>query len=177
MIKPITILLLGAFAFNAEAQTQPLTSTTQPFGKIDKSDLEMTSCDFEKDANAEILFDKGSVYFTPDYDMVFERHTRIKILNEKGKDQGNIRIEYSGGDRSEFISNIQAETINSDNGVVAITKVDKKQMYTQSVDKIITALSFAFPDVKAGSVIEYKYSITTSYLDDFPDWFFQNDIP
>jgi hypothetical protein len=177
MNKFFTLLLFCAVSLSVNAQAQPSVPTTQPFGKIDKADLEMTSCDFEKDANAEILFDKGSIYFTAEYDMVFERHIRIKILNEKGKDEGNIRIEYAGGDQSEYLSNVQAETINSDNGVIAITKVEKKLLYTQTIDKIYKALTFAFPDVRAGSVIEYKYSITTSYLDDFPDWFFQNDIP
>jgi len=166
------LLSLCVFVFSVNAQTQPPVPTTQPFGKIDKSDLEMTACDFEKDANAEVLFDKGTVYFTPDYDLVYERHIRIKIFNDKGKDEGNIRVEYSGGDRSEFISNVQAETINLDNGAIAMTKVDKKQIYNQSVDKITTALTFAFPDVKPGSVIEYKYSITTENVADFPDWFF-----
>src|ERR1700753_32954 len=116
------------------AQTQPVYSgpTTQAFGKVDEADLTMTSCDFEKDANAEVLFDKGSVYFTADYDMVFERHRRVKIFNDKAKDEANVVIEYYGGDKSQFLSGVQAETINSNNGVVEITKVDKKQMFTQS---------------------------------------------
>jgi len=168
--------MLLAIALPAKSQTQPAPEA-QPYGKIDKADLEMTSCDFEKDANAEILFDKGSVYFTNDYDMVFERHTRIKIFNDNGKNEANIRIEYSGGDRSEFISNVQAETINENNGAIQVTKVDKKLMYTQPLDKIETTLTFSFPDVKAGSVIEFKYAITTPYLDNFPDWYFQNNIP
>jgi hypothetical protein len=166
-----------AAVFPVNAQTPYTGPTTQPFGKVDKADLEMTSCDFEKDASAEVLFDKGDVYFTPQNEMVFERHVRIKIFNDKGKNQGSIRMEYFGGDRSEFLTSVQAETINMENGVMQITKVDKKQMFTQPVDKIVTAFSFAFPNVKAGSIIEYKYALTSPYLNFFPDWYFQSDIP
>jgi hypothetical protein len=149
--------------------------TTQDFGKVDMADLTMTSCGFEKDANAEILFDKGSVYVSDA--LVFERHIRIKIFNENAKDQANIRIEYFGGDHYEFLDGVQAETINADNGKIVITKVDKKQMFTQSIDRARTVLTFAFPDVKPGSILEYKYAINSPSYGDFPDWYFQNDIP
>ena len=177
MNKFFNLLIVSLFCIFIKVQAQNVAPTTQAYGKVDKADLDLTSCDFEKDAKAEVLFDKGTVYFTPDYDLVFERHIRIKIFTEEGKNYGSIRIEYRGGDRSEYVSNFQGETINSDNGVVKVTKIDKKQMFTQSVDKIMSVLSFAFPEVKAGSIIEYKYSITTPYLSLFPDWYFQREIP
>src|ERR1700733_1868102 len=179
MKKLFTFLLsLSIIAPALRAQNvQPYTGpTTQAFGKVDQADLDMTSCDFEKDANAEILFDKGSVYLGSDA-LVFDRHVRIKIFNEKGKGQANVKIEYYGGNHYEYLDKVQAETINSDNGKMVITKVDKKQMFTQSIDRARTVLSFAFPDVKPGSIIEFKYSINSPSLGDFPDWYFQNDIP
>ncbi|MDF2434413.1 MAG: hypothetical protein JWP44_4044 [Mucilaginibacter sp.] len=164
-------------SFCVNAQTQPVVPPTQPFGKIDKADLEMKACDFEKDANAEVLFDKGSVYFTPDYDLVLERHVRTKIFNDKGNDEANVRIEYFGGDRSEYITGVQAQTINLNNGNVEITRVDKKLIYTQTVDKLRMALVFSFPNVKPGSVVEFKYTLTAQSVADFPDWYFQAHIP
>ncbi|MDB5139054.1 MAG: hypothetical protein JWR12_970 [Mucilaginibacter sp.] len=164
-------------SFCVNAQTQPVVTPTQPFGKIDKADLEMKSCDFEKDANAEILFDKGSIYFSPDYDLILERHVRTKIFNDKGNDEANVRIEYFGGDRSEYITGVQAETINLNNGNIEITKVDKKLIYTQTVDKLRTALVFSFPNVKPGSIVEFKYTLTAQSVSDFPDWYFQAHIP
>ena len=175
MNKFFTLLFLCMLALSAKSQTQPVPAT-QAFGKIDKSDIEMTSCDFEKDANAEILFDKGDVYFTPQYNLVFERHLRIKIFNDQGKGYANIRIGYLGGDRSENITDIQAETINLTDGSIEITKVDKKLIYKQTIDRIRTALAFSFPNVKAGSVVEYKYALTT-HVNNFPAWYFQNNIP
>ncbi|MDB5024116.1 MAG: hypothetical protein JWP78_1871 [Mucilaginibacter sp.] len=45
MNKFFTLLFLGTLSVTANAQTVP---STQPFGKIDKADLEMKACDFEK---------------------------------------------------------------------------------------------------------------------------------
>lgn len=177
MLKSITTLFLCLFVFLLKAQTPAPVPTTQQFGKIDKADLEMKACDFEKDANAEVLFDKGTVYFDNEYNLIFDRHIRIKIFNDNGKDQANIKIPFYAGNQLEYLSSVQAETFNLNNGAVEISKVDKKLIYTQKINKFRSAVVFAFPNVKAGSIIEYKYSITTSSIDDFPDWYFQTDIP
>jgi len=49
----ITATISGLIAIAQSPQTVP---TTQSYGKVDKADLELKACDFEKDANAEILF-------------------------------------------------------------------------------------------------------------------------
>ena len=180
MIKLLSLFLLCVFAQVASAQTSPSNMPeTMPYGKVDKADLEMTACDFEKDANAEILFDKGTVYFDQQYNLIYERHKRIKIFNDNGKDEGSIQIEYLGGSRTEYISNIQAQTINISSGAIQIEKVDKKLIYTKPVNKYVQLVSFAFPNVKPGSVLEYKYTITVvfPYIFLFPDWYFQSNLP
>jgi hypothetical protein len=55
---------------------------TQPFGTIDVSDLKMTSCDFEKGAHAEVLFDAADIYYD-DRGAAMDQHKRVKIFNEK----------------------------------------------------------------------------------------------
>jgi hypothetical protein len=174
MRKAFTLLLLCVAVSAVNAQTTP---TTQPYGKIDIADLEMKACDFEKSANAEVLFNKSNVYFNNNYDIVTEIHKRVKIFNDNGKDNANVRIEFYGGDRSEYISGIQAQTINLTNGVPEIVKVDKKQIFTETIDRSRTATVFSFPNVKPGSVIEYKYSIVSNNIGNFPDWYFQTSIP
>jgi hypothetical protein len=177
MNKIFTLLFVGSLVFTAKAQTPADAPTAQAFGKIDKADLELKACDFEKDANAEILFDKGNVYFDQSYNIVTDRHKRIKIFNDNGKSEANIRIEYYSANRAEYISGLQAQTINQNNGVVEITKVDKKQIFTEVVDKYYSAMVFSFPNVKPGSVIEFKYHLTAASIADFPDWYFQSHLP
>ncbi len=177
MKKLFILFALGSLATLAHAQTTTPAPTTQAFGKVDKADLEMTACDFEKGANAEVLFNKGSVFFDQDYNIVLERHIRIKIFNENGKDEGSMKIRYWGGNRAQYISNVQAETINLNNGVVEITKVDKKQIFYQPVNKYLTEMALAFPNVKPGAIIELKYLLTANNIGNFPDWYFQTNIP
>lgn len=174
-IFPLITLMLG-LAASASSQT-PVIAAIQPYGKVDKADLELKACDFEKDANAMILFDKGDVYFDQTFNIVETRHKRIKIFNDNGKKEANVRIEFYSANRLEYITNLQAETINLTDGKVEITKLDKKQLFTEVVDKWTSACVFTLPNVKPGSIIEYKYEWNTISYSNFPDWYYQADIP
>jgi hypothetical protein len=173
MNKLYTLVFLCLLTAYTSAQTKP----TQAFGKIDIADMQLKNCDFEKDANAEVLFDKGTVSLTVSNELIFERHIRIKIFNNKAKDEANIRIKFWGGRQIEMLGSLQAETINLNNGNIEFTRVDKKLIYNKIIDKSRSETVFAFPNVQPGSVIEYKYAITSKSVANFPDWYFQNDIP
>ena len=131
----------------------------------------MTSCPFEKDANAEILFDKGVMRFESGLSM--ERHIRIKIFTYSGKKNAEIRFMY----HPEFlagkaIGNLEAETINLEDNKIVITPLDQAQIYTEKLNKNFSALVFTFPNVKPGSIIEYKFNCYPQ-----KDWFFQSNLP
>jgi len=172
MNKYFATLLLSIFIGFAKAQTP---EPTDPYGKVNQADLDLKTCDFEKDANAEILFDKAKVIHDGNVD-VMERHIRIKILNDFGKDFGNVRVEYFSYMGATAINDLQAETINYENGKTVITQLDKKSVYSEKTDKYLSTLVFALPDVKVGSIIEYKYryALNNAY---FPTWYFQSNIP
>lgn len=163
--------LIGMSVYTADAQDKPTIPQTQPFGKIDQADLELKACDFEKDANAEILFDYGVMDNKSGLPMT--RHTRIKIFNESGKMYGNVELEYPNYNGYETgIGNIKGETINLENGKLEITPLDKKDIYNQRVDKWHSLIRFAMPNVKAGSVIDITYGQFIPAV-----WRFQNFIP
>jgi hypothetical protein len=171
MNKLLTALCLCLLSVNVNAQAP------QKFGKIDKEDLELKSCEFEKDANAEVLFDQGQVYLATNYDLIFERHIRIKIFNDKGKDNANIKIRYWSLDHLEAVTELEAQTINNNNGNPQFTKVERKNIYRKMIDNTRSEVAFAFPDVRPGSVIEYKYTLVSKSIFNFPDWYFQTTIP
>lgn len=177
-MKLFAPLIAAGFTMLQLTATAQVAKPTQPFGKIDKADLELKTCSFEPDANAMVLFEKGDLYFDQDFNIVLEYHKRVKIFNENGKDQANVKINYYGGNHYENVTNLQAETINLEGDKVEITKVDKKQIFSQVIDKAENQFTFSFPNVKAGSVIEYKYvrTVIGSY-NGIPDWFFQAHIP
>ncbi|RYE29229.1 MAG: DUF3857 domain-containing protein [Sphingobacteriaceae bacterium] len=172
-----TVVSLLLLAQICSAQTAQPNVLVQAFGKINQADLDMKQCDFEKDANAMVLFDSANIFFDPDFRIVMERHKRIKIFNSKGADEANIRVEYYGGNKSESIYSVQAETINDNGGKQEFVKIDHKNIYTENIDKNKSALVFSFPQVKPGSIIEYKYRWTANSVSDFPDWYFQSSLP
>jgi len=172
MNKIFTLLALSMFALSANAQSPtPPVKETQPYGQIDTADLTMKACDFEKDANAEVLFDKGEITFG-DYDITCLYHKRIKIFNDKGNENADIKIFYIPA--FQTISDITAETINLNGKIIEYTPVDSKLIYKRKINSFGNAWVFTFPDVKAGAVIEFKYKIKSEFA---PDWKFQSNIP
>jgi hypothetical protein len=148
------------------------------FGKIDKADLEMNSCEFDKDAEAVVLFEKAKLYYDingsePYSEM--QHHVRIKILTDKGLDKANIKLQYQSYLNAEGILNISATTYNLDaSGNIVATKLEKNQVYQKRVTSRTSEQAFSFPAVKVGSIIEYKYTHRGYF---YKNWFLQKSIP
>jgi Domain of Unknown Function with PDB structure (DUF3857) len=151
------------------------------FGKIEKADLEMTDCEYDKGAVAYKLIDRGNLYYdrgTDFFKMVVQRRTRIKILKDKGMDYANVKIPYYSRNNDQKMIDIDAYTYNLDaGGNVVATKVEKSSIYTQKLSKNYTQVTIAFPQVKVGSVIEYRYRIDRENIGYIEDWYFQDEIP
>jgi len=177
MKKIVSLIFLCACSYVAGAQTSTIP-TVEPYGKVNQADLEMKQCDFEKDANAEVLIDVGNIYYGGDLNTIInEAYRRIKIFNDNGKDQADIHIRYRNENHLEYITGIEAETINLVDGRPEVTKLDKKQIFTKAIDKQWSEISFTFPNVKPGCIIEYKYKWNTNRFWNMPMWYFQDKIP
>jgi hypothetical protein len=151
------------------------------YGKIDKSDLQLKECEFDKGAEAYNLISYGDVHYTvvgENFNIITERRTRIKILKEKGLDEANIKIKFYSKLNFESINSISGLTYNLDNsGDVVITKLEKSSIYTKKIDNQYSEVSFSLPNVKVGSVIEFKYTDIKKSIAALDDWYFQDDIP
>ncbi|HWH63282.1 MAG TPA: hypothetical protein VNS50_08415, partial [Ginsengibacter sp.] len=99
------------------------------YGKVDKSDLLLKECEFDKDADAYKLLDFGDVrYVSGKYVFRIEtkRRIRIKILKDKALDRANIKIKFYSKSNFESINDISGVTYNLDNsGNIVTTKLDK----------------------------------------------------
>ncbi|MDP4262982.1 MAG: DUF3857 domain-containing protein [Bacteroidota bacterium] len=147
-----------------------------PFGKVDKADLLMKECDFDNKAEALVLVDEAQMdYILGSEGMEMKKRVRIKILSDRGFERANIHLPYESGKDGEQISNLEAQTYNLDpGGNIIVTKVDKKLIYDKKLNKRESEKVFTFPEVKAGSVIEYTYKESGLGL---IDWYFQETIP
>ncbi|TDX01688.1 DUF3857 domain-containing protein [Dinghuibacter silviterrae] len=151
------------------------------YGKIDKDDLTMTTCDFDPEADAVVLIKTGETTFVLNGQPYLQTayRFRIKILKDKGVEHANIKIHYYSKDRWDEIDNISGETYNLDAaGNIVKSKLDKANIYNKALDKTYSEIAFTLPDVKKGSVIEYKYLKVSKDFGDIDNWYFQyEDMP
>ena len=151
------------------------------YGKIDKADLLLKECEFDKDAEAYTLLNYGDVHYNiigSDFGIITDRRTRIKILKEKGLDEANIKIRFYSKSDYENIRSISGSTYNLDNsGNVVTTKLEKSSVFIKKINNKISEVSFTMPNVKVGSVIEYKYTDEKKSIGNLDDWYFQDNIP
>ena len=176
-MKNLLILAAALIIFNSlPAQKNKNKDNNIPaFGNVDKAELEMKECEFDKNAEAEVLFDKGELVYIIGYGIDLERHIRIKILTDKGRDRADIHLRYHSWQNDEDVRDISAQTYNLDaSGNMVVTKIDKKQVFEKKLNKRYSEKVFTFPDVKAGSIIEYKYKLTGAGI---INWYFQRSIP
>jgi hypothetical protein len=151
------------------------------FGKVELSDLSMAKYDKDSTAAALILFDNGTSTFVlsneASFQFVFERHFQKKIFNKSAFDEGNFNFRlYNNARSKEDLRSLKAVTYNLVDGKIVKTKLDNDKIY-RAEGKNFTDLSFAFPDVKDGSIIELSYSIVSDFLGNLRGWDFQYKYP
>ena len=152
------------------------------FGEVTKAELQMTECAFEKGAPAMVIFDEAESSFRlnlgfpshPFFEQTDHR-VRIKIFNEKGFDNANVRIRYPTSSKTVNITHLSAQTYNLDEtGNMVVSKVDKASIFDKAINSRYSEKIFVFPGVKAGSVIEYSYRLDNASRS---EWYFQKSIP
>ena len=132
------------------------------------------------DADAVILLDDGRMEIFGGDQVgfsAFERHTIVRILNNRGQRFANVVIPYSTGSRVE---DIQARTVSPDG---KITLLDEKNIFDVNLFPNYILFSderskiFTLPGVTDGAVVEYRYKLTIPNRMFWHSWRFQNDVP
>lgn len=148
------------------------------WGKFSEDEINLTSVSFEPDAGAVVLFEDGN-YTITNYGYEITSYFRIKILNQSGYKYAEINENYYSN-ASNDLKLTKAQTINFENGKPVISKVTNRDIIIENTDKNDSrkkALKVAFPNVKAGSIIEYELKYKSSSGGYNTPWRFQNEIP
>lgn len=156
-----------------------LTSSAQEmkFGKYSPADIDMTSCEFEPDAGAVVLGEVGRSYFIGSL-LHTSKHFRTKILDNKASDKGNTVIRYyAGNDQQEMITELKAQTMRTEGGKEVVTKLSKNDFFDVDAGNGYKEIRFTFPQVEAGTIMEYEYTLISKNLTFLDGWVFPNDIP
>lgn len=176
-MKNQTLFFVFLFVFNAISAQD----CEYEFGKVGLNDFEYTECPFDKGAEAVVVYDKGVSSFLDrdgNFSVLFKRYVRIKILSDAGAGWANVEIPYyQSNNIYESVYELEAVSYNFENGVVKRTELEKTSCHSEKKNENWMIKKFAIPNVKAGTVIEYRYSIESQYVFNLRDWEFQWRIP
>ena len=170
----IIIRLLFALTFFVSNSQQTIEAT---FGK--PTQLELNKTEFEQFPNwpAVVLYEKGLAKIELLDDELFavnQVHKRIKVLNPEKYDGKTITISYyKGKNTKNRIKNLKAITHNG----ALQTYVSDTQFYKTQPYPNIESISFTFPNVQPGSIIEFQYTLLTQSFFSIDGWEFQGNIP
>ncbi len=172
-MKFIIVFLVAGFS--AEAQEYEL-------GEVTKEELEEKSHPLDPSAGAAILFSKGQTYMVysdnSGFDLVTEVEMKIKIYTKEGYEWANKVIPYYSNESTrEKVDIAKAVTYNLIDGSVKKTKLKSEGEFDEEVNKFWKQKKIVMPDVKEGSIIEYRYTLRSPLIEQFPDWQFQEGIP
>ncbi|MDP5197950.1 DUF3857 domain-containing protein [Flavobacterium sp. DG2-3] len=153
-------------------------------GKVTISELNEKVHPKDSSAPAAILFKKGRTYFGYNKDVGFYANhvceVKIKIYKKEGLSWADQRVRFYIGyeklneDRLEFSD---AVTYNLENGNIVKTKLNNQGEFKTKINKYWKEKTITLPNVKVGSIIEYKYVLKSENLIKFPDFDIQFDIP
>ena len=172
------IIILVFFCFSkSNAQKYEL-------GKVTVAQLQEKVHPKDTSAPAAIIFKKGRTFFTYNNTNGFSvNHVyefKIKIYKKEGLAWADQKVKFYIGyeklneDRLEFS---QAITYNLENGAIVKTKLDNQGTFKKKINKYWNEKTITLPNVKVGSIIEYKYILKTENIVKLPDFEFQYEIP
>jgi hypothetical protein len=152
------------------------------FGKVSKEELEQSKHPLESDATATILYKKHSVRYTYDENKGFiqirEIWYRIKIYSQEGFEYATHEDRfYNNGNTRETASRVDGTTYNVEGGKIVETKLKKEQVFENKINNFLTELKFTMPNIKPGSIVEFKYEISSPFNQSMDEIGCQYEIP
>ncbi|AUD02003.1 transglutaminase-like domain-containing protein [Spirosoma pollinicola] len=180
LLLTVVYVLIGLTAGLAQKISEPIPVVE--FGKIRPAQFASSSVD--STAEAVVLYESGDVSFEVRGMMwvVFTHHVRLLIRRKSAYRRATVELEMRRDDGTihEEMSNLEGYTYNLDDSHVDITPLSlKTARFTEKATKEYWIEKFTMPNVREGSVIEYKYTVKTPFsINRHPQaWRFQRDIP
>jgi phage gp46-like protein len=149
------------------------------WGSVAAEDLQMTVYTPDTTATALVLGDEGYMDVGKDnsgqYEWLLRRHKRIKILSEAALDKyTDVAIFYAHKDGSDHVRQLSAHSIAPDG---TVTEVKKGDIFHEKINEYWSKATFAFPEVKVGSILEYRYEHFSHRVLSPNQWTFRGPLP
>ncbi|PKB17229.1 DUF3857 domain-containing protein [Flavobacterium sp. 5] len=152
-------------------------------GKVSVAELEQKVHPKDSSAVAAVLFKKGETSFeyvqNEGFKVKNEVTMRVKIYRKEGYDWANQEVRFISGSSSikEKVIFSDAVTYNLVAGKIEKTKLKSEGEFQEVVNKYWSKKKITLPNVKEGSVLEFKYTILTNNIGMLKEFNFQTDIP
>jgi len=174
-MKKALILLITFISVTVSAQKYEL-------GKVTIDELKEKQHSVDTSAAAAVLFKKGVTTFDYSYgqgfSIVTEVITKIKIYKKEGVDLANQNIRfYDYNKLKEKVIFTDAVSYNLSDGKIVKSKLKTEGEFDEKINKYWKRKKIAMPDVKVGTIIEFKYRLSSPIYSEFRDWVFQDEIP
>ncbi len=152
------------------------------FGKVSEEELLQKAHPANPDANASILYREVTSEFqysqSSGWYLVLEYFERVKIYKKEGFDWANITIDLYKDSRKDVLKGLRAYTYNlDDKGKVRSVRLGKDGIFEQETTKYLSQTKLTMPDIKEGSVIEYRYRVESPFIFNIDEFRFQETIP
>lgn len=154
------------------------------FSKITAADFATPSEAADSSVDAVYIYDIGETRVTATTGLNIETQVKVRmqIVTEKGKEYANKAVVFYYNPKgaqadNDKISSISAASYNLVDGKVVKTAMSSKYEFKEQIDDHRMRLKFSIPEVKVGSIIEYKYTIISPRYSDIPTWYFQHSEP
>ncbi len=175
----VVLLVFWSGVSTLVAQRGPGSKPPIKWGDIPPAHMAMDHYAADSNAAVVILADYGDVHFADDGSIIFDRHTRIKILSEAGYDWGTVSVPFLATKRrGQKVRNIKGQTFTrGPEGKLVRHKMEKKAIFTEDLDGSLRRKRFTLPALEPGAIIEYKYRVESENPVFLPDWQFQSSEP
>ncbi|MBG6112095.1 hypothetical protein IWX84_002991 [Flavobacterium sp. CG_9.10] len=161
-----------------------LRAQSLELAKVSLAELQEKAHPKDTSAVAAVLFKKGKTVFgfnvKNGFTAVHECQIRIKIYKKEGLNWSNFVVPYYVGYEDmndDIVKFSNGVTYNLENGAIVKTKLNSEGSFKKNVNEYWNEASIALPNVKVGSVIEFKYVLKSENIVKFPVFDIQYDIP
>ena len=176
MRKPLLLFLLLAISLYGFGQKK-----LPKLGHYTDEEMAFKDCSFDPGSDIVCLFEESVVQFnlngsTPMLETYIRK--RFKVLKTPGVESANVKLSYYSKDGFEDISGVEGYVYNlGSDGKVTTSKMKNNETFRKKIDGEYSELSFALPEVKVGSVFEYKYRVYRRTIGGIAPWRFQHEYP
>lgn len=178
------IFLVFVLCFFAKGwAAQSVADSNLKYGKPTDEELSMTVYAPDSSAVAVVLYKKTEAYYefiANNFRINYAHEFRIKVLKSEGTSYADVTIPYYDNERNsskEIISQVDASAYNLEDGKTVRTKMKKEFIFRERINNKYMQLKFSIPNVKVGTVLEYKYRNLSDFYYSLEDWDAQQNIP